>query len=505
MGDIIKLGAGRIWLIKFRAGPTHEPKYMLTAMADSPDWGQGDVTKIEIPSPTQYNQWDQVDSFQSSPDRLTSTLTAYDEFSRTMLSEILRLRCSFDVQIHSSNCLDPKDFDTGWDKIVFQEDAFVTGYGGGAYAAQQGENQASRNEELPYSARDKYDGLRMLFREVAKTEVGEEVIAVDVCDLVTCGDCSGAGSDGCQKVFAVTNSATSSPGLLPQVIITTDQYGTADIIERWVTTFAIGENAVDAACVGPYFVVLNSTSPGSIHYAKTQDMIDEAETWIKVATGFVALKTPNAIWNFSPTFSPIAANGGYLYLMKNPSDGVTVLDAGATTVQNLNDVSGWDDENFAAVGQALAWIYTTDGVTFSLGGPPVGTDVPTNLLAVAYRRENEIWVGGDSSSSVFYTFDKGDHWGEKAMPVTLTQIDQIIWASDSVGFIIGRDATPRGKILRTMNGGYSWYVMPEEPMASVPNADYFNSMAVCQKEVNKLFVGGLADNAADGILLKGTD
>jgi hypothetical protein len=30
-------------------------------------------------------------------------------------------------------------------------------------------------------------------------------------------------------------------------------------------------------------------------------------------------------------------------------------------------------------------------------------------------------------------------------------------------------------------------------------------MAVCQKEVNKLFVGGLAGNAADGILLKGSD
>jgi hypothetical protein len=40
---------------------------------------------------------------------------------------------------------------------------------------------------------------------------------------------------------------------------------------------------------------------------------------------------------------------------------------------------------------------------------------------------------------------------------------------------------------------------------SLPASDYLTCLALCMKEVNKVFMGGLADNAADGIIIKGTD
>jgi photosystem II stability/assembly factor-like uncharacterized protein len=500
MSNVGLFGSGRVWTIKFRAGPTHEPFYHADSMLSAIDWAQGDVNKIEQPSDVSYNQWIEIQSYQSSADRATSTITSYEHFDRSRIMELIRLRCSFDVQLHQGTCEDPTDFNAGWMKVIVFEDAKATSLGGSDLGALEGGSQDKVTEEMPFSARDIYNILRMAFKEVAKTEVGEEVVAVDVCDLVTCGECEGTGGDGCQKVFAVTNSATSSPGVKPQVIITTDQYTSGTIIERWVTTVLLTENVNEGTCVGTYFIVLSSDG-AAIHFAPTQDMIDQVETWTKVTTGIVAGAGPVKAWNYSPLTTFICGLNGYIYLMKNPADGVTVLDAAANTTEDFHDISGWDATNVGAVGLNDAFVYSVDGYTFALGTPPAAT---TNLYAIAYRRENEIWVGGDTGS-VYTTYDYGDHWTTKSLPGSLTQIDDIVWASDTVGFVAGRTAAPAAQVLRTIDGGYSWYVMPESTSLSIPAADYINELAVCSREVNKLFGGGLADNAADGFLFKATD
>jgi hypothetical protein len=499
--NIMKVGAGRVFIIKHRASPLHEPIYFAKGAMGSISWGQGDVTKIEVPSDTRYNQWVEVDSFQVSPDRATTTLTVYETEDRSVAYELTRLRCQFDVQLHLGLCEDPRDFDGGWRKIKVFEDARVTSYDTNEQGSLQGDGQATIMEDLAVSARSVYDVLRMVYRTVAASEVGEEVVAVSVCDGIACGECDDVDpSDGCQKIFALTNSATSSPGVLPQVIITTDQYGVATIIERWVTTFIIGENATDAACVGPYYVVISEDGE-AIHFANIVDMINENETWTKVTTGIVATKGPQAIWNYSPLLSFIAAEGGYVYQMKDPADGVTTLDAGSNVTDDLNDIDGYNTDNVAAVGDAGAIVYTLDGTSFSSMTAPVG---PTDLYAVAYRSRREIWVGGDDASA-YVTTDYGVTWTTKTLPGTLTQVDKIIWANDTVGFIAGRSSGPVGKILRTVNGGYTWNVAPEVVGGSIPTVDYINDMDVCEAEPNKLFAGGLADDASDGFIIKGTD
>ena len=37
MGNIALYGSGRVWTIKFRAGPTHEPFYHADSMLAAPD------------------------------------------------------------------------------------------------------------------------------------------------------------------------------------------------------------------------------------------------------------------------------------------------------------------------------------------------------------------------------------------------------------------------------------------------------------------------------------
>jgi photosystem II stability/assembly factor-like uncharacterized protein len=118
------------------------------------------------------------------------------------------------------------------------------------------------------------------------------------------------------------------------------------------------------------------------------------------------------------------------------------------------------------------------------------------------RSEDEWWVG-TSAGAVYVTRNRGTNWTLVAMPLTTIAIDKIVWATDTVGFIAAQIAGPNGRILRTINGGYSWYVMPETPGGTTPANDRFNDLAVCKDEANMLFAGGLADGGADGIIVKG--
>jgi hypothetical protein len=61
--------------------------------------------------------------------------------------------------------------------------------------------------------------------------------------------------------------------------------------------------------------------------------------------------------------------------------------------------------------------------------------------------------------------------------------------------------TPVGRILRTINGGFSWYVAPEGT-GTIPTNQKLNAVAVCP-DPNKVFAGGATSVAGDGILISG--
>jgi hypothetical protein len=497
MGDQILAGSGRFWTIRFRAAFDHAPVYHGNGMAGAPDWAQGDLEKIEVPSETRYNEWKQIASFQASPDRPTLPLTTMFQTNRSEMYMLTKLRCAFDVQVHMGECEDPRDFDAGWQKILVFEDSRVTNYAPTELGAMEGGDQGAIKEEVEISARDIYDILRMDFREVAQAYVSEEIVAISICDNVNCGTCGGDPSDGCSRVIAVSSPEGSSPGILPQVIVTKNAFSTA--FERTITSIALGANISDGTCAGSNYVALSSTE-NAIHYAITADIFDQIETWTKVVTGFVATKTPNAIWSNSALDTFIVANGGYIYkLATAPGSGVTVLDAGSTTSQNLLDVDGYDATHVVAVGANNTVLYTTDGETWaSVTGPlPAAT-----LEAVAMRTEDEWWVG-TSAGAVYATRNRGTNWTLISLPLAITAVDKIVWATDTVGFIAGEIVGPLGRVFRTVNSGNSWYVMPETPGGTTPANDKINDMAVCEKEANMLYMGGLADNAGDGIIIKG--
>jgi len=97
-------------------------------------------------------------------------------------------------------------------------------------------------------------------------------------------------------------------------------------------------------------------------------------------------------------------------------------------------------------------------------------------------------------------------WTEKDLPGTLwTCINDISFPTDSVGYIsAGKNATPRGYMLRSYDGGYSWVVLPEG-VSSLPLNDDIDAHAACTEDPNFVVGVGLADNGTDGIIVVGQD
>lgn len=499
MANVTKRKQARVFIIPQRAGPANAPQYMSWTAAGAVAWPQGDVSQIEVPSDIDRNSWDVIDETQAAQERATLSIDVVDKLTASSILKWVRDRCPMDVLVLEGQCSDPRDFDGGWStgKVRVLESAYPTDYGTSELSAMTSGDDDKVTQTVPFSARDYYEVAPMSYAERAATDVNASIVAILVCDTAGCGDCADP-SDGCQKVYAIMAPAGSSPGVLPEVIFSDDGFTTSS--QGAITTLGVGDDPNDAACVGDNLVVVSEDSE-SLHYADKEEILDAEETWTEVTTGFVAGNGPLAITSNDPRNTWISAENGYIYYTDDPTSGVEVQDAGAATTENLNDIECFSTTLVVAVGDNNAVVVTYNGgeTWAALTGPAAGV----NLLSVSIRKEKEWWIG-TAGGQLFYTVDQGDHWTEKTFPGSGTgEVRAHVWASDTVGFMTHKTAATAGRILRTISGGNSWFVVPEGA-GSIPANDQLNALAVCVKDVNTLYAGGLADNAADGIIIKGS-
>lgn len=493
--DLVHTDYSRVFLIENRAGPANSPQYEGLWMAGALSWAQGDVTTVRIPSPDAYGQFSIAGRIPGEPGNPSIPITARYTMDLSDLLRLARNGCEHDLQIHMGKCKDPKDFNSGWEKILILEEARVTNYGTGALGALDPSGRAAINEDVPFSGSDLYEVKQIRYSEQAKTAVYKEVLDVAVCDTKTCGLC-GVVSDGCQIIFALTTTTAGSPGSSGQIVWSDD--GGVTWSNSPISSMAANKNGNAIACVGNNLVVV-SNEEEALHYAPIADILAGTETWIKVTTGFVAGKGPNAIWSASPTETWIVGDGGYIYFTSDPTSGVEVKDAGVVTTENLLSVHGTDDLHVSAVGANNAVLYTENGGSTwsSITGPSVGVQ----LNVIFMRSETEWWIG-TNAGKLFYTVDTGDSFTEKTFPGSGSGIvHDIVFVTPSVGYLAHSNTTPSGRILRTISGGNSWYVTPEGT-TTLPVNDKVEALATCG-DPNVVFGGGLGDNAVDGFLVKG--
>lgn len=496
-GTVARTEFSRVFLIENTAGPANPARYMGYWRAGAASANPGGVNLIRVPSARRRGAFDVAGKYVDAPDNPGIAITSRYTTDLSDLLRIVNKGCDVDLQVHIGQCGAPQDYQGGWEKIVVLEGARPTSYGTDDLGALDPSENNMINEDVPFEGENLYEIKKQVFTQMARAEILREVVDMTVCDSPSCGSC-GIASDGCQTVFVLTKSGGGSPGLLATVLGTSN--GGATWEASTITGLAIGNAPNAIRCVGNNVVVVSAAAL-ALYYADSSDLLINTETWTAVTTGFNAAGGPRAIFSLSPAFTWIVGAGGYIYFTSDPTSGVSVLDSGGTTSQQLNAIHGIDQLHLVAVGNSNAVIYTDNGGTTwqSITGPSVGV----NLNTVWMRSRTE-WMVGTAAGRLYYTRDGGASWTEKGFPQSgeaSSSIAAIQFATKSVGYMAQNRATPRGRILRTIDGGNSWYVAPEGGNA-LPLVDAINAIAVCG-DANVVYAGGLNDDALDGVLLKG--
>lgn len=487
----------RVFLIPYRAGPANVPIYEGLWKAGALTFNQGDVTLVRNPNPNQYGAFDVVGKILGQPGNPELPIMARYTIDRSALLKLAVAGCDHDLQVHMGDCKNPQDFNGGWRKILVLEAAHITSYRTGELGALDPSERAIINEEVPFSGERAYEITQISFANKAGTNVTQEVTAIVVCDSASCGLC-GLPSDGCQVVFGVTRSTGASPGLFPELVYTDDGGLTWD--DATISSMTAAQDPTDVACVGVNVVVVNGTE-GSLHYAAILDVLEQgdAAVWNEVSTGFNVAGQPRKIFSANPSATWMVGAGGYIYFTSDPTSGVTVQDAGAATTQILNAVHGLDDQSVAIAGNSNTVLFTQNGgLTWdNIVGPAVGINLTSIFMVDSLR-----WFVGTANGLLYYTENAGETWVQKRFPGdSVGSVDDIVFATQTVGYMAHRTAVPAGRVLRTIDGGHSWYVAPEGN-GIIPSNRGINSLAVCN-DPNIVWAGGLAPTGVDGVIILG--
>jgi hypothetical protein len=491
----MRSGESRVWLFADGYGPGKSKLYLGWARIGDPTYGFGDVDSVEVPDADSYNKFDKVSEIQGAEENPTASIIS--RYARLDVSELLKAgkkRCPVGVQAHIGLCSNPQDFNRGWDKIVNFVQARFTSWSAENFGALDSDEMNPTNETGELSARDMYEIKKIKFTEICAARGNREFISVDVCDDLTCGEC-GVPSDGCQKVLAVMLGTGATPGTLPSVVYSDDGGTTCDSVD--IDTLYSNEDPDDAACVGPDFVVISSA--GGMHIATVGDILDGAPDWVETTEGFVAGFGPNCIWSYDARHTWIGAENGYIYFTSSPRSGVEIQDAAVATTVNILDIHACDSLHVVAVGQANAVIYTENGgeTWVPIVGPSIGVQ-----LNCVWMLDPNVWLIGDNLGNLWYTEDGGENWAENTdIDQTLTVIDEIEFHDETVGYMSARVGATDGRIFRTIDGGMTWYEMPEGTTGQLADNDRINSLAVC-KDPNIVWGAGLNADGTTGFMAK---
>lgn len=486
----------RVFLIKRRARGDRQPSFQSCLIAGTVEQSFGDIERIECPDPDEYGAFEEVGTIRGAEERASTSLTG--RYAADLASELLalaKIKCASDIQIHFGSCEDPSDFNN-FSKAVVLEDAFLTNVSTDELGTLESGGQAAVNESADVSANEWYEVLPLTFSERGGDTVTLEVVDVIVCDKTSCGECDDE-SDGCDKIYGVTIAAGGSPSTPADVVFSLDNGDTW--LAHDVDTMSVSDNGSAIACIGDYVAVV-SNDTASLHYALKSEFTTYTDpTFTEVTGGFVAGGEPNDIWSVG-TKAFIVGDDGYVYVTEDATAAVTVLDAGVATIDNLNAVHAASSTVAVAVGNSGAVVYTTNGTTWAAASRPTGAAV--HLMCVAAKNDKEWWVGSDAGS-LYYTTDAGVTWTEKSFTGSGSGVVRdVVFASDSIMYLSHDTTAPAGRILRSYNGGYSFVVMPEGT-ATLPANDRINSLAACSADANLIIGAGLADDAADGYIVKG--
>lgn len=460
------------------------------------------IDPIRVYDPSNPKRFKVVGRKIAPPDFPTATLHILENRG-TLPFQLGDLSCAFNLYLPVGLCQNLSDFLAGWqDQVEIVSWAEATSVDEGARNAWDADDQVEDAVAITLEA--KYSIGPISFTSEAATQVDREVVDIVYGGGLQCGDC-GPSDDGTNRVYMATKSSgAGSPGLPAEVTYSLNRG--VDWASVVIDNFGSTEDPVAIDIVGNKLVVVGS---GAYYWASINRQ-GVPGTFTKVSTGFVTGAAPNDLFVLSPQEVFFVGNSGYVYKAADITAGVSVVDAGSATAQNLLRIHGDGNQELVAVGAASAVIKSTNrGVSWAttLNNPSA---IALDNYSVFVKQPGVYFVGTGLSGRLFYTLDGGDNWTQSNFAGSGTgYVRDIVFATDEVGYFVHDDNTPTGRIWATWNGGASWVRNDggSQRLLNWPTLNRINRVAVPnatnQVAANWLALGGLGGGGTDGIALIG--
>ncbi len=465
----------------------------------------GGIDPIWVHDPNRVGVYKLVGRSITAPDLANATLIMHERHG-SIPRQLGRIGCQFNLYESTGGCQDLSDFLSGWsDYVLIYSGALVTDKDMGTRSSWDGDDAIE--DQLSIVLSDVYPIGALSFGEGASTQVDREVMGIAFQSTVSCGDCSPA-TDGASRIYAVTKSSgAGSPGYPAELIYTLDGGQTWN--QANITGIGASEDPTGIDVAGRYVVIsAGTTAAPAYYYAQISGTTGVPGTISKVTTGFVANYPPADIYVAGPREVYFCGTGGYIYKSTNIPGGVTVLNAGVATSNNLTRIHG-NGDTLVAVGASGTIIKSLNrGKTWSTTTAAPCAGAGCTIQAVQVMDKLRYWVG-TNQGRFYYTLDGGDSWTELTFPGSgVGQVYDIAFPTQEVGYVAYTESGPTAKILTTWNGGKDWTKL-DPRIQNMPTFVKPGRLATphtgndAGMDANNLAVAGLAGNGTDGIILIG--
>jgi len=461
---------------------------------------RGGISPIRTFDPYRTGQYRNIATTEEAPDFGSLTIRVLEKHG-SIPFVLGDLSCPMTFYRVTGNCANLADFTGGWSSYVeIISDVKVTDNDGGGRLPAWDTDEVIDNSLSGTITGARYAIGSLGFGEVGATQVDREIVDVIYGSAVQCGDC-GIANDGSKRVYALAKSSGSgSPGITTEIIYSLDGGST------WTDTTITGLGATTDAdaidIVGTNLVVVVNASTG--YYYSPLDDLGRPTTWTLVTTGFVASKGPRDLFTVGAGETYFAGDGGYLYKSTDITAGVSVVNAASATTQTLRRIHGDGQETLVAVGDAGALVISNNrGATWA---SPSVAPTADRISTISVLDRKRLWVG-NTLGQVFYTLTGGLSWTQVSVP-SASVVDDIVFATQEVGYISYRNTTPVGKIWTTWNGGANW-ALSSPRIQNLPTYARGNRIAVPgpashpSVAANNVAIGALSATSVDGMVILG--
>lgn len=401
------------------------------------------------------------------------------------------------------DCGEPDNFLTGWSDSVT-----IYSYGRGTDRTHKGRTSQTSDEpvmdDVDHTFAAIYDIGGLSFGENAVNFVEREIVDLVYGSTFQCGDC-GPIDDGTNRIYMVTKSSgAGSPGIPAEVIWTPD--GGVTFAQQNITGLGGTVDPTGIEVVGNYLLILDTAGNG-YWYAEINPLTGTPSSWTNVTIGFTSGNQPNDIYVASSQEVWFCGQNGRIYRSTDITAGVSEVNAGLATTADLIRIDGSRD-TIVAVGESGVIIKSTNrGRTFA-----TTTTSPTSgtLRALDVRDQYWFWVGS-GTGGVWWTIDGGESFTSINF-AGIQIVDDIRFATDEVGYIIGRAPnTTTARLWTTYCAGAAWSSTAYSLNPRLKNWLTFragNRLAVPRKVKHatasrEVAIGGLSAGGTDGTLVVG--